>query len=265
MDEICSLLYTLVNKVDALHLHIEQANEAIKETHSIVENISQVVNGLAQKDDPHTPKKTKPPEPNPIIPWATAGCTIPPFACPTSLAPPAPVNPQATTTLAPQGLTTTIKVKAPEPFKGTVGAEAKQWAMRMATWFQLSQGQFADELDAVRFFLMNMEEQKITTLSQTTTTAAYAAKFQTLMMLLDWNNAALHTQFYKGLHWQVKSQLAQKDVQPCDINNMINVAVQIDNICWEIEASRPPRDNKSSTSKTSAPNKGTSTGSQSKP
>ncbi|CEL63396.1 hypothetical protein RSOLAG1IB_12652 [Rhizoctonia solani AG-1 IB] len=41
-------------------------------------------------------------------------------------------------------------------------------------------------------------KQKITTLTQTTTAAAYATEFCTLLMSLDWNDAALRAQFYKG-------------------------------------------------------------------
>ncbi|CCO37398.1 hypothetical protein BN14_11554 [Rhizoctonia solani AG-1 IB] len=82
-------------------------------------------------------------------------------------------------------------------------------------------------------------EQKITTLTQTTTAAAYATDFRTLLMSLDWNDAALWAQFYKGLHWHVKQQLAQKEDQPQDLKALIAAAIRIDNVRRELEISRP--------------------------
>jgi hypothetical protein len=87
-------------------------------------------------------------------------------------------------------------------------------------------------------------ERKITTLVQTTTTAAYATEFRTLLMSLDWNDAALRAQFYKGLHWHVKQQLAQKEDQPQDLETLIAAAIRIDNVRRELEISRPPRENR---------------------
>jgi hypothetical protein len=145
-----------------------------------------------------------------------------------------------------------IKLKAPEPFKGGTGTEAKQWLAQMNGWLCLSATQFNTKEDVVTFLLVNMEgsalswvlphlanmgsnratittavqfdtafpwaffdpdkqraaERKITLLVQTTTTAAYVTEFRTLLMSLDWNDAALWAQFYKGLHWHVKQQLA---------------------------------------------------------
>ncbi|CEL54435.1 hypothetical protein RSOLAG1IB_11682 [Rhizoctonia solani AG-1 IB] len=83
-------------------------------------------------------------------------------------------------------------------------------------------------------------ERKITSLVQTTTTATYATEFRTLLMSLDWNKTALCAQFYKGLHWHVKQQLAQKEDQPCDLETLIAAAIQIDNVCHELEISCPP-------------------------
>jgi hypothetical protein len=104
-------------------------------------------------------------------------------------------------------------------------------------------------------------ERKITTLVQTTTTAAYATEFRTLLMSLDWNDAALCAQFYKGLHWHVKQQLAQKEDQPRDLEALIAAATRIDNVRCELEISRPPRENRpkptTSTSTTRSANTGT--------
>ncbi|CCO34837.1 Retrotransposon-derived protein PEG10 AltName: Full=Embryonal carcinoma differentiation regulated protein [Rhizoctonia solani AG-1 IB] len=206
----------------------------------------------------------------------------------------------------PGGTLKPIKVKAPEPFKGGSGTEAKQWLARMNGWLRLSATQFNSEEDIVTFLLVNMEgsasawalphlanmgsnkatittamefdtafsraffdpdeqraaERKITNLVQTTTTAAYATEFRTLLMSLDWNDAALRAQFYKGLHWQVKQQLAQKETQPQDLEELVSAATRIDNVRRELEISRPPRENRSkpaatTTATTSRTNHGT--------
>ncbi|CCO34540.1 Retrotransposon-derived protein PEG10 AltName: Full=Embryonal carcinoma differentiation regulated protein [Rhizoctonia solani AG-1 IB] len=204
----------------------------------------------------------------------------------------------------PGGTLKPIKVKAPEPFKGGSGTEAKQWLARMNGWLRLSATQFNTEEDVVTFLLVNMEgtasswalphlanmgsnratittaaqfdtafsraffdpdeqraaERKITTLVQTTTTAAYATEFRTLLMSLDWNDAALRAQFYKGLHWHVKQQLAQKETQPQDLEELITAATRIDNVRRELEISRPPRENRpkpAAASTTSRTNSGT--------
>ncbi|CCO35834.1 Retrotransposable element Tf2 155 kDa protein type 2 [Rhizoctonia solani AG-1 IB] len=188
----------------------------------------------------------------------------------------------------PGGTLKPIKVKAPKPFKGGTGTEAKQWAAQMSGWLRLSATQFKKEEDVITFLLVNMEgsasawalphlanigtdkatiktvddfdhafewaffnpnkqqaaKQKITLLIQTSTTAAYATKFQTLLMSLDWNNAALCAQFYKGLHWHVKQQLAQKEEQPRDLKALIAAAICIDNVRRKFEISYPLRDNR---------------------
>ncbi|CEL54011.1 hypothetical protein RSOLAG1IB_11543 [Rhizoctonia solani AG-1 IB] len=182
----------------------------------------------------------------------------------------------------PGGLLKPIKVKSPEPFKGGTGTEAKQWAARMSGWLCLSATQFESDKDVVTFLLVNMEgatsswalshlanittvdkfdaafkkaffdpdkqraaERKITTLAQTTTTAAYTTEFCTLLMSLDWNKAALRAQFYKGLHWHVKQHLAQKESQPQDLEELISAAIWIDNVQCKLEISRPPRESHS--------------------
>ncbi|CEL62070.1 hypothetical protein RSOLAG1IB_12490 [Rhizoctonia solani AG-1 IB] len=66
-------------------------------------------------------------------------------------------------------------------------------------------------------------------------------------MSLDWNNAALCAQFYKGLHWHVKQQLAQKEDQPRDLEALIAAAIRINNVRCELEISRPPCENRPKT------------------
>ncbi|CCO32024.1 Retrotransposon-derived protein PEG10 AltName: Full=Embryonal carcinoma differentiation-regulated protein [Rhizoctonia solani AG-1 IB] len=103
-------------------------------------------------------------------------------------------------------------------------------------------------------------ERKITTLVQTTTTAAYATEFRTLLMSLDWNDAALRAQFYKGLHWHVKQQLAQKETQPQDLEELIAAATRIDNVRRELEISRPPRENRPKSATTASTSRPANTG-----
>jgi hypothetical protein len=101
-------------------------------------------------------------------------------------------------------------------------------------------------------------ERKITSLTQTSTTAAYATEFCTVLMSLDWNDAALRAQFYKGLHWHVKQQLGQKEDQPQDLEALIAAAIRIDNVRRELEISCPPRENRPKSAAT-ATTSGTST------
>ncbi|CCO36062.1 hypothetical protein RSOLAG1IB_11944 [Rhizoctonia solani AG-1 IB] len=103
-------------------------------------------------------------------------------------------------------------------------------------------------------------ERKITTLTQTTTAAAYATDFHTLLMLLDWNDAARWAQFYKGLHWHVKQQLAQKEDQPQDLEALIAAAIRIDNVCQELKISRPPHENCPKPTATTSTNRSTAAG-----
>jgi hypothetical protein len=80
-------------------------------------------------------------------------------------------------------------------------------------------------------------------------------------MSLDWNNTALRAQFYKGLHWHVKQQLAQKEDQPRNLEALIAAAICIDNVRRKLEISWPPRENRpktaASTSTTRPANTGT--------
>ncbi|CEL63616.1 hypothetical protein RSOLAG1IB_10899 [Rhizoctonia solani AG-1 IB] len=209
------------------------------------------------------------------------------------------------------GALTKVKVKAPEPYKGGIGADAKQWLAHMMGWLTISGSQFANNKDIIMFLLINMEgaaaawalphialigekraviktsddfqrefrkafddpdataaaKRKITKLVQTTTAAAYTAEFRTLQLEIDWNESALQAQYQQGLNWQVQAQMTIMTPQPSSLEAFMEAAVHIDNVCQELEASRPPRDNKPSNplKSSSAPNKGTSTGSPVKP
>ncbi|CCO34350.1 hypothetical protein RSOLAG1IB_11783 [Rhizoctonia solani AG-1 IB] len=289
LDEIRDLLHLLGSAISDLNHWVSANEETTQEVQSIVKNVSQQVDSIANKvNEPRTPEQAnhvqkidKTPRAttstagkrvsittsaDPIRPWYrvhTPGTDnegfslfdgpdikplIPaPTPKETSLGASAiPVNTTGRSpSRTPGGSLKPIKVKAPEPFKGGSGTEAKQWLAQMSGWLRLSTTQFNTEEDVVTFLLVNMEgtasswalphlanmgsnratitmaaqfdtafsraffdpdeqraaERKITTLVQTTTTAAYATEFRTLLMSLDWNDAALRAQFYKGLHW----------------------------------------------------------------
>ncbi|CCO33942.1 hypothetical protein RSOLAG1IB_11467 [Rhizoctonia solani AG-1 IB] len=221
---------------------------------------------------------------------------------------PSPLCASAAPTL---GALTKVKVKAPEPYKGGIGADAKQWLACMMGWLTISGSQFANNKDIIMFLLINMEgaaagwalphialigekraviktpddfqrelrkafnnpdattaaDRKITKLVQTTTTTAYTAEFRTLQIKIDWNKNVLRAQYQRGLNWQVRTQIAMMTPQPPSLEALMESAVRTDNVRQELEASRPPRDNKPSnpSKSSSAPNKGTSTSSPVKP
>ncbi|CEL55968.1 hypothetical protein RSOLAG1IB_01981 [Rhizoctonia solani AG-1 IB] len=333
LDDVRDLLHRLITAVSELTTRVAETEEATKDVRTTVENISQQVDVIAGKvDGPRTPdqghpirtvdetpragtmgkQRVKLEEPAQI--WhsllsedeSEAEAATP--AANTSKIRAASIPLVPTTRSAsrtPGGSTKPIKVKAPEPFKGGSGTEAKQWMARMSGWLRLSVTQFKTEEDVITYLLVNMEgtasawalphlanigtnkatiwtvddfdkaferaffdpdeqraaERKITTLTQTTTAATYATDFRTLLMSLDWNNATLRAQIYKGLHWHVKQQLAQKQDQPRDLEALIAAAIRIDNVRRELEISRPPRENRpkptTSTSTDRPPNTGT--------
>ncbi|CCO37008.1 Retrotransposon-derived protein PEG10 AltName: Full=Embryonal carcinoma differentiation-regulated protein [Rhizoctonia solani AG-1 IB] len=315
MDDLRDLLHRLISSVSELSTRVAETKEATKEVRATVENISQQVDIIAGKvDEPRTPEKgntvttvDQTPRPGPsgkqrvkLEPPANLEWHSIHSDDESEREDPAPAtHPARAATIligaasrslsrTPGGTLKPIKVKAPEPFKGGTGTEAKQWSARMSGWLRLSATQFEREEDVITFLLVNMEgaasawalphlanigtdkatiktvddfdhafkwaffdpdeqraaERKITLLTQTTTTAAYATEFRTLLMSLDWNDAALRAQFYKGLHWHVKQQLAQKEDQPRDLEALIAAAIRIDNVRRELEISRPPRENR---------------------
>ncbi|GAB1527738.1 hypothetical protein RhiTH_010926 [Rhizoctonia solani] len=72
-------------------------------------------------------------------------------------------------------------------------------------------------------------ERKITSLTQTGTCAKYITKFHTLQMELNWNDAALCSQFAQGLHWEVQRQIATRERQPHTLRELQDAALIIDN------------------------------------
>ncbi|KAF8761145.1 Retrotransposon gag protein [Rhizoctonia solani] len=84
-------------------------------------------------------------------------------------------------------------------------------------------------------------EQKITSLTQTSTWAKYITKFHMLQMELDWNDAALRGQFAQGLHWEVQKQIATRERQPHTLRELQDAALIIDNALCEERASHLPQ------------------------
>ncbi|KAF8686539.1 Retrotransposon gag protein [Rhizoctonia solani] len=104
-------------------------------------------------------------------------------------------------------------------------------------------------------------EQKITSLTQTGTCAKYITKFCMLQMELDWNDAALRSQFAQGLHWEVCKQIATRERQPQTLRELQDASLIIDNALCEERASHLQQGNKSGKTSTT-PNWGASTGQQ---
>ncbi|CCO32928.1 hypothetical protein BN14_06992 [Rhizoctonia solani AG-1 IB] len=175
---------------------------------------------------------------------------------------PSPIRALTAPTL---GALTKVKVRAPEPYKGGIGANAKQWLARMMGWLTISRLQFANNKDVImrkkgcyqnpgqfsREFRKAFDDpdataaakRKITKLVQTTTAAAYTAEFRTLQLEIDWNKNTLRAQYQQGLNWQVRTQMAMMTPQPTSLEAFMEAMVWIDNVHWELEASNPQRDN----------------------
>ncbi|CCO34448.1 hypothetical protein RSOLAG1IB_11727 [Rhizoctonia solani AG-1 IB] len=342
LESIQQLVILLTGQVASLSQQIRDRDQEFQDLQALVKETNQVVT----REAPATPEKTtvgkdvhQTPRPftlfnNPgsslaaaasINPAGTTQRALPHFALPSNPVKPPPSShsavssqrtsrspsPVRASTAPTLGALTKVKVKAPEPYKGGIGADAKQWMARMMGWLTISGLQFANDKDIIMFLLINMEgtaaawalphialvgskraviktpddfqkefrkafddpdataaaEQKITKLVQTTTAAAYTAEFRTLQLEIDWNENALRAQYQRGLNWQVRTQIAMMTPQPPSLEALMESAVRINNVRRELEASRPPRDNKPSNSQksSSAPNKGTSTGSSVKP
>jgi hypothetical protein len=90
-------------------------------------------------------------------------------------------------------------------------------------------------------------ERRIQDLNQETvaskSTAEYTTEFRNLAADLDWGDSALMAAFRRGLHWKVKEIISQKETQPRSLEELIQAAIQIDNVRQANEASRPPRTN----------------------
>ncbi|CCO37237.1 Retrotransposon-derived protein PEG10 AltName: Full=Embryonal carcinoma differentiation regulated protein [Rhizoctonia solani AG-1 IB] len=343
LESIQRLVILLTGQVASLSQQIRDRDQEFQDLRAMVEETNQAVTRAgpstpevkpAGTDVHQTPKAFGlwDNKPNPALataatinPAGTSQRALPSFALPSNPIKPPPSShsitssrrsscsrsPLSASTAPTLGALTKVKVKAPEPYKGGIGADAKQWLARMMGWLTISGSQFASNKDIIMFLLINMEgtaaawalphialigekkaviktpddfqrefrkafddpdataaaERKITKLVQTTTAAAYTAEFRTLQLEIEWNESALRAQYQRGLNWQVRTQMAMMTPQPSSLEDFMEAAVRIDNVRCELEASRPPRDNKPSnpSKSSSAPNKGTSTGSPVKP
>ncbi|CCO30489.1 Retrotransposon-derived protein PEG10 AltName: Full=Embryonal carcinoma differentiation regulated protein [Rhizoctonia solani AG-1 IB] len=342
LESIQRLVILLTGQVASLSQQIRDRDQEFQDLRAMVEETNQAVT----RAGPSTPE-VKPTgadvqqtprafglwgnKPNPALataatinPSGASQRALPSFALPTNPVKPPPSSRSASSrrssrspspnraSAAPTlGTLTKVKVKAPEPYKGGIGADAKQWLARMMGWLTISGSQFSSNKDIIMFLLINMEgsaaawalphialigekraviktpddfqrefrkafddpdataaaERKITKLVQTTTAAAYTAEFRTLQLEIEWNESALRAQYQRGLNWQVRTQIAMMTPQPPSLEALMEAAVRIDNVRRELEVSRPPRENKpgNSSKTSSAPNKGTSTGTPVKP
>ncbi|CCO35763.1 hypothetical protein BN14_09883 [Rhizoctonia solani AG-1 IB] len=188
LDDVRDLLHRLIASVSELSVRVAETEEATKDVRATVKNISQQVDIIAGKvDEPRTPEQTNPTgtvdqtprpgasgkprvklEPPANIEWHSIHSDDEsetenpgPAISPKSNKGRTPSVPLATAARSisrtPGGTVKPIKVKAPEPFKGGSGTEAKQWAARMSGWLRLSMSQFDTDKDVITFLLVNME------------------------------------------------------------------------------------------------------------
>jgi hypothetical protein len=88
-------------------------------------------------------------------------------------------------------------------------------------------------------------ERKIQELTQdgvtSKSTAEYTTEFRNLAADLDWGDSALMAAFRRGLHWKVKEILSQKETQPRNLEEFIQMVIQVDNVQQENEANQPQK------------------------
>jgi hypothetical protein len=62
--------------------------------------------------------------------------------------------------------------------------------------------------------------------------AKYAAEFQRIAALTDWDDDALVSQYYWGLNETIKDEIARMD-RPEELQDMIDTFINIDSRQWE--------------------------------
>ncbi|KAG8735333.1 hypothetical protein FRC10_010699, partial [Ceratobasidium sp. 414] len=82
-------------------------------------------------------------------------------------------------------------------------------------------------------------ERAIYALSQKGAAANYATEFMNIQADLDWDTSALMAIFRKGLHPEVKTNLALLENQPTTLDALMSQAIRIDNVHRENEADKP--------------------------
>jgi hypothetical protein len=134
--------------------------------------------------------------------------------------------------------------------------DAANWAEpHLQNILEMKQGALATIQEFVEHFYNAFDnpdaeqaaERRIQELSQETvsskSTVEYTTEFRNLVADLDWGDSALMAAFRRGLHWKVKEIISQNETQPRTLEDLIQVAIQVDNVHRENEASQPPRTN----------------------
>jgi len=88
---------------------------------------------------------------------------------------------------------------------------------------------FKDELRRA-FEVVNEKqaaERRLHILKMNKSAAKYAAEFQRITALMDWDDDALVLQYYWGLNETIKDEIARMD-RPEELQNMINTFINID-------------------------------------
>ncbi|CEL55011.1 hypothetical protein RSOLAG1IB_11823 [Rhizoctonia solani AG-1 IB] len=187
LKSIQRLIILLTGQVASLSQQIRDQDQEFQDLRAMVEETNQAVTR-----EPATPEKTttgkdvqQTPRPftlfnHPSTSLAAAAAinpvgatqrTLPGFALPQTKVKPPPSShlaassqrsscsrsPLCASTAPTLGVLTKVKVKAPEPYKGGIGADAKQWLARIMGWLTISGSQFANNRDIIMFLLINME------------------------------------------------------------------------------------------------------------
>ena len=71
-------------------------------------------------------------------------------------------------------------------------------------------------------------EKQFLILKQTQSTMVYESKFKILAYIIKWDDAAFASKFYEKLKNRIKNAMVAMD-KPESLENMINIAVKIDN------------------------------------
>lgn len=95
--------------------------------------------------------------------------------------------------------------------------------------FKIEIGKIFGEIDEER-----TAERKIQNLTQKGPAANYVTEFKQLQAKISWDDAPLIAAFYNGLKEKVKDEIARQE-RPTDIDEMITLAVRIDNRLYERE------------------------------
>jgi hypothetical protein len=75
-------------------------------------------------------------------------------------------------------------------------------------------------------------ERRLHILKMDKSAAKYAAEFQRIAALTDWDDDALVSQYYWGLNETIKDEIARMD-RPEELQDMIDTFINIDSRQWE--------------------------------